>query len=174
MKVEYINIPEGFDVSTFDVEFSQDKVDIAVPARVAESMTEYTAGYIDLKTLAFDSPYVFDLTTQTGYRFMDGLTELSATISAEGISRKNISVSEIKVLNQGSQKVEVLTDVINNVEIVGAAADVEALTDDSVVAEIDMTKVSLAQGQQTVAVDIIITSTHAADARGTYYVTIKN
>ncbi|MBQ6896996.1 MAG: hypothetical protein IJN69_07305 [Oscillospiraceae bacterium] len=174
VKVEYINIPEGFDVSTFDVEFSQDKVDIAVPARVAESMTEYTAGYIDLKTLAFDSPYVFDLTTQTGYRFMDGLTELSATISAEGIGRKNISVSEIKVLNQGSQKVEVLTDVINNVEIVGAAADVEALTDDSVVAEIDMTKVSLAQGQQTVAVDIIITSTHAAYARGTYYVTIKN
>ena len=105
---------------------------------------------------------------------MDGLTEISATVSAEGISRKNISVSEIKILNQGSQKVEVLTDVINNVEIVGEASAVEAVTGDSVVAEIDMTKVSLAQGQQTVAVDIIITSTDAAYARGTYYVTIKN
>ena len=41
-------------------------------------------------------------------------------------------------------------------------------------AEIDMTKVSLAQGQQTVAAEIIIPSTDEAYARGTYYATIKN
>ncbi len=174
VKVEFINIPDGFDVSTLDVKFSQTEINIAVPARVAETMTEFTAGYIDLKTLAFDSPYVFDLTTQTGYRFLDGITEISATVSAEDIGRKNVSVSEIKIINQGSQHVEVLTEVIHNVEIVGKASVVEELEGDSVVAEIDMTKVSLAQGQQTVAVEIIIPSTHEAYARGTYYATIKN
>lgn len=174
VKVEYINIPDGFDVSTFEIKFSHKEIDIAVPARIAESMTSFTAGYIDLKTLAFDSAYVFDLTTQTGYKFLDGVTEISATISAEGISRKNVSVSEIKVINQGDREVEVLTDVIHNVEIVGEASAVEALTGDNIVAEIDMTKVSLAQGQQTVAVDIVIPSTDAVYARGTYYATIKN
>ena len=174
VKVEYINIPDGFDVSTFDVKFSQKEIDIAVPARIAESMTSFTAGYIDLKTLAFDSAYVFDLTTQTGYKFLDGITEISATVSAEGISRKNVSVSEIKVINQGDREVEVLTDVIHNIEIVGETSAVEALTGDNIVAEIDMTKVSLAQGQQTVAVDIVIPSTDAVYARGTYYATIKN
>ncbi|MBE6879099.1 MAG: hypothetical protein E7488_08085 [Ruminococcaceae bacterium] len=174
VKVEYINVPDGFNVSTLNVKFSQKEVDIAVPPRVAETMTAFTAGYIDLKTLAFDSPYVFDLTAQTGYRFLDGVTEISATISAEDISRKNVSVSEIKILNQGSQNVEILTDTIHNVEIVGKASVVEELTGDNIVAEIDMTKVSLAQGQQTVAVEIIIPSTHEAYARGTYYATIKN
>lgn len=174
VKVEYINVPDGFDVSTFDVKFSQKEIDIAVPARIAESMTSFTAGYIDLKTLAFDSAYVFDLTTQTGYKFLDGITEISATVSAEGISRKNVSVSEIKVINQGDREVEVLTDVIHNIEIVGETSAVEALTGDNIVAEIDMTKVSLAQGQQTVAVDIVIPSTDAVYARGTYYATIKN
>ena len=174
VKVEYINIPDGFDVSTFDVKFSQKEIDIAVPARIAESMTSFTAGYIDLKTLAFDSAYVFDLTAQTGYKFLDGITEISATVSAEGISRKNVSVSEIKVINQGDREVEVLTDVIHNIEIVGETSAVEALTGDNIVAEIDMTKVSLAQGQQTVAVDIVIPSTDAVYARGTYYATIKN
>lgn len=174
VKVEYINIPEGFDISTLNVKFSHKEVDIAVPSRIAESMTEFVAGYIDLKTLAFDSPYVFDVTTQTGYKFLDGITEISATVSADGISRKNVSVSEIKVVNQGDREVEVLTDAINNVEIVGEEAAVEALDGENIVAEIDMTKVSLAQGQQTVAVDIIIPSTNKAYARGTYYVTIKN
>jgi len=174
VKVEFINIPDGFDVSALDIKFSQNEVDIAVPARVADTMTEFTAGYVDLKTLAFDSPYVFDLTTQTGYKFLDGVTEISATFSAEGISRKNVSVSEIKVKNQGSQNVEILTDVIHNVEIVGKTNVVEKLSGDNVIAEIDMTKVSLAQGQQTVAVEVIIPSTDEAYARGTYYATIKN
>ena len=174
VKVEYINIPDGFDVESLEVKFSQTEVDIAVPSRVAETMTAFTAGYIDLKTLAFDSPYVFDMTTQTGYKFLDDLTEISATVSAEGISRKNVSVSEIKVLNQGSKEVEVLTDIIHNVEIVGKKEVVDALTGDNIVAEIDMTKVSLAQGQQTVAVEIIIPTTSEAYARGTYYATIKN
>ena len=89
-------------------------------------------------------------------------------------SVKNVSVSEIKIINQGDREVEVLTDVIHNVEIVGEASAVEALTGDNIVAEIDMTKVSLAQGQQTVAVDIVIPSTDAVYARGTYYATIKN
>ena len=93
---------------------------------------------------------------------------------ADDMARKNISVSEIKVINQGNRQVEVLTDVINNVEIVGKKSVVDKLSGDSIVAEIDMTKVSLAQGQQTVQVEIIIPSTSEAYARGTYYATIKN
>ena len=174
VKVEYINIPDGFDVTTLDVNFSHDTIRVAVPTRVADTMTAFVAGYIDLKTLAFDTPYVFDLTTQTGYRFLDDVKAISASISADDVTRKNVSVTEIKVLNQGNHKVEVLTEVISNVEVVGKASVVEKLTDDSFVAEIDMTKVSLAHGQQTVQVEIIIPSTHEAYVRGTYYATIKN
>ena len=174
IKVEYINIPDGFDVESLNVKFSHEEITVAVPTRIAESMTEFTAGYIDLKTLAFDTPYVFDISIQTGYRFLDDITAVSAIVSADDMARKNISVSEIKVINQGNRQVEVLTDVINNVEIVGKKSVIDALDADSVVAEIDMTKVSLAQGQQTVQVEIIIPSTSEAYARGTYYATIKN
>ena len=50
----------------------------------------------------------------------------------------------------------------------------DALAEGSVIAQIDLAQVSLAQGQQTVEVDIIISSTDKAYARGTYTVTIKN
>ena len=56
----------------------------------------------------------------------------------------------------------------------GEKSVVEELSADDVIAQIDMTQVALAQGQQTVEVDIIIPSTDKAFVRGTYYVTIKN
>ncbi|MBQ7284162.1 MAG: hypothetical protein IJW74_04860, partial [Oscillospiraceae bacterium] len=63
---------------------------------------------------------------------------------------------------------------INHVEIVGDAKNVKDLKESNVIAQIDMTKVALAQGQQTVEVDIVVTSTKDVYARGTYYATIKN
>lgn len=174
VKVDFINIPAGFNTDTLKVALSQQEIHLAVPTRIAQNLTEYVAGYIDLKTLALDQPYVFDVTLANSYKNMQEVTQISATVSAENISSKNVSVSEIKLLNHGQQNVEVLTQVINNVEIVGESDAVDKLSDGSVIAQIDMSQVSLAQGQQTVEVDIIIPSTDKVYARGTYYATIKN
>ena len=174
VKVDYINVPQGFDTSTLKVALSHKEIRLAVPTRTAQNLTEYVAGYIDLKTLAQDTPYVFDVTLSGSYKNMQDIAQISATVSSENLASKNVQVSEIKLLNQGQQTVEVLTQTISNVEIVGQKDVVEALSDGSVIAQIDMSQVSLAQGQQTVEVDIIIPSTGKAYARGTYYATIKN
>ena len=117
---------------------------------------------------------MFDVTLSGSYKNMQDIAQISATVSSENLASKNVQVSEIKLLNQGQQTVEVLTQTISNVEIVGQKDVVETLSDGSVIAQIDMSQVSLAQGQQTVEVDIIIPSTGKAYARGTYYATIKN
>lgn len=174
VKVDYINVPSGFDTSTLNVALSQEEIHLAVPTRTAQNLTEYVVGYIDLKTLELDTPYVFDVTLSSSYKNMQEISQISATISSENLVTRTVAVSEIKLLNQGQQNVEVLTQIINNVEIVGEADAVAALSSGSVIAQIDMSQVSLAQGQQTVEVDIIIPSTHKAYARGTYYATIKN
>jgi YbbR domain-containing protein len=174
VKVDYINVPAGFDTNTLNVKLSQETIRLAVPTRTAQNLTEYVIGYIDLKTLETDRPYVFDITMAANYRNMDDVTQISATVSHEGLTSKTVTIQEIKVLNQGNQNVEVLTQKISNVEIVGETSVVEALSDGSVIAQIDMSHVSLAQGQQTVEVDVIIPSTGKAYAKGTYYVTIKN
>lgn len=174
VKVDFINVPQGFDTSTLNVALSHEEIHLAVPTRTAQNLTEYVAGYIDLKTLAQDIPYVFDVTLSSSYKNMQEVAQISATVSSANLASKNVQVSEIKLLNQGQQTVEVLTQTISNVEIVGDAAVVEALSEGSVIAQIDMSQVSLAQGQQTVEVDVIIPSTDKAYARGTYYATIKN
>ena len=55
----------------------------------------------------------------------------------------------------------------------GEKSVVSELSEDDVIAQIDMTQVALAQGQQTVEVDIIIPSTDKAYVKGVYTVTIK-
>ena len=172
--VDYTNVPAGFDVSTLKVALSQNEITLAVPSRSADSINQFVVGYIDLGTLEADSPYVFDITLPAGYKNVKEVAQISATVSGEKLDSKSVSVKEIKLINAGEQKVEVLTEVINHVEIVGEKSVVEELSADDVIAQIDMTQVALAQGQQTVEVDIIIPSTDKAFVRGTYYVTIKN
>ena len=174
VKVDYINVPQGFDTSVLKTTLSHSEIRLAVPTRVAQNLTEYVAGYIDLKTLETERPYVFDVTLSGSYKNLDEISQISATVAQDNLAAKTVSVSEIKILNQGQQTVEVLTKTISNVQIAGEKDVIESLSAGSVIAQIDMSKVSLAQGQQTVEVDIIIPSTSKAYARGTYYATIKN
>lgn len=172
--IDYTNVPAGFDTSKLKVALSQQEITLAVPSRSADSINQFVVGYIDLGTLETDKPYVFDITLPSGYRNVKEVEQISATVSGENLQSKSVSVKEIKVINAGEQNVEVLTEVINHVEIIGHENVVEALTDDSVIAQLDMSQVALAQGQQTVEVEMIIPSTDEAFVRGTYYVTIKN
>ena len=172
--IDYTNVPAGFNTSLFNVALSQKEITLAVPSRSADSINQFVVGYIDLGTLEIDSPYVFDISLPSGYKNVKQVSQISATINGEKLDSKSVTVKEIKVINSGDQKVEVLTEAINHVEIVGDKAVVEKLEADKVIAQLDMTKVALAQGQQTVEVDVIIPSTDAAFVRGTYYVTIRN
>ena len=172
--IDYTNVPAGFNTSLFNVALSQKEITLAVPSRSADSINQFVVGYIDLGTLEIDSPYVFDISLPSGYKNVKQVSQISATINGEKLDSKSVTVKEIKVINSGDQKVEVLTESINHVEIVGDKTVVEKLEADKVIAQLDMTKVALAQGQQTVEVDVIIPSTDAAFVRGTYYVTIRN
>ncbi|MBQ7816067.1 MAG: hypothetical protein IJ339_01760 [Oscillospiraceae bacterium] len=172
--VDYTNVPDGFDTSLFKVALSQNEITIAVPSRSADSINQFVVGYIDLSTLDFGTPYVFDVTLPSGYKNMKEVEQISATVSFDNMASRSITVTEIKLINAGEQNVEILTEAINHVEIVGDAKNVKDLKESNVIAQIDMTKVALAQGQQTVEVDIVVTSTKDVYARGTYYATIKN
>lgn len=172
--VGYTNVPEGFDTSVLPVSLSQQDITLAVPSRTADSVKEFVVGYIDLSTLDMDNPYIFEVTMPGGYKNMKEVSQISAKVDSDNLASKSVVVDDIKIINAGEQKIEVLTDSINHVELVGDKQELKELKGSDVVAQIDMAQVALAQGQQTVEVDIIVTSTDKVFARGTYYVTIKN
>ncbi len=174
VKVEYVNIPTGFDTSILHQSLSASHLRLAVPANRAASASELVVGYIDLNTLEPEKSYTFDLQLPTGYRSMDQVTQISATISGSNLVEKRMNIDDIKVINDSTNSINVLTEVIKNVVIVGEKADVDALADGDVIAQIDAGKLELATGQQTVEVSFVLPSTNAAFVRGSYTVSIRN
>lgn len=173
VKVEYINVPAGFDTSTLNLDITPSTIRLAVPAQAASAVSDFVAGYIDLATLELDQKYTLDLKLPTGYRSLDEVKQVFATVNGKNLEEKTISVSEIKVLNDADNKIKVLTDSIKDVVVVGEKDALESISSGSVIAQIDAARLPAAQGQQSVKVDLIIPSTSKAYVKGTYTVTIK-
>lgn len=173
VKVEYVNVPEGFNTDVLHQSLSVSELKLAVPAQYAASLSEFVVGYIDLSTLETDKPYEFAVTLPTGYRSMDDVKKVTATISGANLTEKNINVSEIKIINDPDGKIEVLTTVINNVVLVGEPDAIENLSVGGVIAQIDAARLSLAQGQQSVSANFIIPSTDRVFVKGSYTVSIR-
>ncbi len=173
VKVEYVNVPAGFDTAILHQSLSAKEIRLSVPAQSASSLTDFVVGYIDLATLETDEKYVFDLKLPTGYRSLDEVAQISAVISGENLAERVMNVSEIKILNDADGDIQLLTKVINNVSIIGEKSAVEKLSAGSVIAQIDAATLTAAQGQQSVEVDFIIPSTNAAYVKGVYTVNIK-
>lgn len=173
IKVEYVNVPEGFNTDVLHQSLSVSELKLAVPAQYAASLSEFVVGYIDLSTLETDKPYEFAVTLPTGYRSMDDVKKVIATISGANLTEKNVNVSEIKIINDPDGKIEVLTSVINNVVLVGEPDAIENLSVGGVIAQIDAARLSLAQGQQSVSANFIIPSTDRVFVKGSYTVSIR-
>ena len=173
VKVEYVNVPSGFDTAILKQTLSTDSIRLSVPAASVSSITDFVVGYIDLATLKTDEKYVFDLKLPQGWRSLDEVTQIQATVSSKNLAERVMNVSEIKVINDAANSISVITKVINNVTIVGEKSAVDALSAGSVIAQIDAATLTAAQGQQSVEVDFIIPSTEAAYVKGVYTVTIK-
>lgn len=173
LKVEYVNVPDGFDTSVLNMSLSVNEIRLAVPAQSAASLTEFVAGYIDLATLQTDHRYIIDIKLPTGYRSMDDIQQVNATVSSENLVERSVNVDEIKILNDANNSIKVLTQIISNVTVIGDKEVVEALSHGSIIAQIDASRLSAAQGQQTVEVEFIIPSTDKAYVKGVYTATIK-
>ena len=174
VKVEYVNVPAGFDTETLTINVTPSTIRLAVPSQTASAVTDFVAGYIDVTELITNEQYTFDLKLPLGYRSLDEVKQVFATVSGRNLDEKVIDVSEIKVINDPDDKIEVLTEEIKDVVIVGDKSVIDNISKGSVIAQIDAARLPAAKGQQSVEVEFIIPSTDKAFVKGIYTVTIKN
>ncbi len=171
--VEYTNVPKDFDTSIFNLNLSPTQVNVAVPANVATSVDEYVAGYINIEEIEFDKDYLFEITYPEGYLTLDTNVAVRASISQSNISFKTIDVTQITIINDANEEIELLTQEINSVTVVGTTSAIDSLSGTDVIAQIDASKISLTQGTQTVSVDFVIPSSNEVFVKGDYTVTVR-
>lgn len=170
--VDFIGTPTNFDTESLRYTLSQDTLRVAGPARTISALEELTVTNFDLSQefeLGRDYQRLVEL--PSGIVSLDGVTSVTLSFDTSDMGSTTLNISNISAINVPSNyEVEILSSMVSGVTLYGPAEEVEALSADSVVAQIDCQSVNLTVGQQTIPVTIQIPSSSRIFATGSYTV----
>ncbi len=174
LDIGFINIPDGFDISSLEYRLSVNEIAIAGPESIIDNLTTKTIGYIDLAQFSAEQSYTFEITLSTGIVNMDNITEVTVTFPSDDLTTKKVNVSDIRLENGSDQYTYTLVSSrINSVTVIGPSAEVQLLSAGSVVAIVDLSAAVYERGQYTVPVEFIIPSYPESWVVGSYTVVIE-
>jgi Uncharacterized protein conserved in bacteria len=172
--VEFINVPPGFDVSSLNYTFSENSILLAGPENDVNAMESWEVGYIDLQSFQLGGEYTFEIELPPSYANINSVKTVTVLFSSEGLSTRNITVSDIRVINQPENyNIEVQTSRVSSVQFIGPSNELSLLSQTSIVAQIDAAYITIERGQQTVPVQFVIPSTDKVFASGVYTVLVN-
>lgn len=172
LTVDFIGLPAGFDESSLSYSLDRSTLRVAGPARTISKMNVLSVASLDLsQSFAFDRDYQLSVELPDGIVSQDGITTVTLTFDTTNMASTTLNVSNIKVINVPSDmEVDVLTSRISGVTLYGPADEIEELSADNVLAQVDCQSISVTAGQQTIPVTIQIPSSSRIFAVGSYTV----
>ena len=174
LEVDFINTPVGFDTSSLKYSLSYDTLTVAGPAKTISALTKLSVTSFDLdKEFAFDRDYQRQIELPEGIVSQDGVSSVTLSFDTTGMSSTSLNVSNIRTINEPSNlDVQVLTSVINNIQLYGPEEEIAELSAENVLVQVDCQNLTstTGQGQQTLPVTIQIPSSSRIFAVGSYTV----
>lgn len=170
--VDFIGTPTNFDTKSLKYSLSQDTLRVAGPARTASALEELTVTDFDLaREFELGRDYQRLVELPAGIVSLDGVTSVTLSFDTEDMASTTLNISNIKPINVPSNyEIEILSSLVSDVTLYGPADEIEAISADSVVAQIDCQSVNLTVGQQSIPVTIQIPSSTRVFATGSYTV----
>ena len=172
LAVNFIGIPKGFDVNSLKYSLSQQTLRVAGSARTISTLDSLAVTDFDLaQEFELDRDYQRLIELPAGVVSLDGVSNVTLSFNTDHLTSTKLNVSNIRAINVPSNyELEILSSLVSGVELYGPAEDIENLSADSVVAQIDCQSLNLTVGQQTIAVSIQIPSSSRIFATGSYTV----
>lgn len=170
--VDFIGTPTNFDTKSLKYSLSQDTLRVAGPARTVSALEELTVTDFDLaREFEMGRDYQRLVELPAGIVSLDGVTSVTLSFDTEDMASTTLNISNIKPINVPSNyEIEVLSSLVSGVTLYGPADEIEAISADSVVAQIDCQSVNLTVGQQSIPVTIQIPSSTRVFSTGSYTV----
>lgn len=170
--VDFIGTPTNFDTKSLKYSLSQDTLRVAGPARTVSALEELTVTDFDLaREFELGRDYQRLMELPAGIVSLDGVTSVTLSFDTEDMASTTLNISNIKPINVPSNyEIEILSSLVSGVTLYGPADEIEAISADSVVAQIDCQSVNLTVGQQSIPVTIQIPSSTRVFATGSYTV----
>lgn len=170
--VDFIGTPSNFDTSSLKYALSQETLRVAGPARTIGELEELTVSDFDLaREFELGRDYQRLVELPAGVVSLDGVTSVTLSFDTTDMESTTLNISNIKAINVPSNyELEILSSIVSGVTLYGPADEIESISADSVVAQIDCQSVNLTVGQQTIPVTIQIPSSTRVFATGSYTV----
>jgi len=171
LAVDFIGGPTTFDPSSLQYTLSQETLRVAGPARQVSGLEKLQVTTFDLTQFAFDRDFQQQIMLPTGLILQDDISTVTLNFNTDDMAVTTLNISNIQPVNVPSNyDIQILSSLVNGVTLYGPKAEIEALSANSVQAQVDCQSLSLTAGQQTVPVVIQIPSSTKIFATGSYTV----
>lgn len=172
LSVNFIGTPKGFDVNSLKYTLSQQTLRVAGSARTISALDTLAVTDFDLaQEFELDRDYQRLIELPAGVVSLDGATNVTLSFDTDNLASTKLNVSNIRAINVPSNyELEILSSLVSGVKLYGPADEIQDLSADSVLAQIDCQSLNLTAGQQTIPVTIQIPASSRIFATGSYTV----
>lgn len=170
LKLNFINVPSGFNVNSLKFEMSNDEIEVDGPEDLLNKYDQIELGYINIRDLDLDSVYSFEVKLNTGLYNTRNIKNVQVKFDSEGMIRKKFNVQGVQLTNVPlNYKVTAITEEILDVEILGPQEVVDTLTAGDIIAEINLNESSsIESGRLELPVKISVPGKNNVWAFGSY------
>lgn len=175
VKPAFRNVPTGFDTSALKYTQSVNEIEVAGTEEIISKLEELTTTYIDFRTMGIGSEYTMPVDFPSGVKSVAGVSYVTYKFNSEGFTSATFNITSVKVKGASPDyDVSLITQEVKNVKIIGTSETISKLTVSDIVAEVDLSSVTLSAGTQYVPVNIYVPSAEGvAWATGEYTVAVQ-
>lgn len=163
LRVDFLNMPDSFPEDNLRdlMKMTAQTVRIAGPASIIDNLTEIHLGYIDLSELQPENnTFQFDVDLESisdQIISLDNVSVVEVSFGTANWTTEVYTVENINLLNvPADYDVSLITSAIANVELVGIGTALDGVDVDDIVAEVDLSKRMLNEGQQSYLVTVCV------------------
>ena len=169
--VNFINVPEGFDLNTLKYSLSQETMVVSGKPETLESLTELAVSDFDLSTFEMDKSYSLNVNLPKGVESKDNVKTITLSFDTTGLASRTLNVTNIRTINTpDGYSVKVNDTRVANVTLIGPEDELEELSPSSVVATVDMSQSQVVEGTESLSASISVPSSSTIFAVGSYSV----
>jgi YbbR domain-containing protein len=178
LSATFTNKPDGFNISSSQVEVNPQTIEIAGPGNVLSTVTSISlTPAIDFSSISpSNNTFTKDITLPSSYsscKNMSNIWSAKVTVNLSGMTTRSITVSSfnVKNLSDGYDATVYTQDL--NVEAVGPEAELSHLTGANIVAEINMSGKENFTGQTEMPATFVFSNAPDCWVYGSYMVNLE-
>ena len=171
---EYINVPEGFDISTLKYTLSNDHIVVEGEDNLLTKYTDAFIGYVDMGEINLENTSVtLGISLPEGLKVRDNIDRISVDFDREDYVETTFNATQINIINVPKEYKVVSNANRVAVKVIGPKDVVNSISAKDIVVQLDLSTREINQtGQYRIKADVFIPGVENAWVTGEYSVTV--